>query len=105
MSRTRDLRKLCALLVLLSLMLVNGAQAAQSLDGFNPNPPSAPVRLIFIHHSSGENWLADDNGGLGIALRDNNYVVSDTNYGWGPPDARAAAMHAAARRRPWSPRR
>lgn len=46
-------------------------------------PPASPVRLIFIHHSTGENWLADENGGLGIALRDNNYFVSDTNYGWG----------------------
>jgi hypothetical protein len=46
--------------------------------------PALPVKLIFIHHSCGENWLADDNGGLGIALRDNNYFVSDTNYGWGP---------------------
>jgi len=42
------------------------------------------VRLIFIHHSTGENWLADENGGLGVVLRDNNYFVSDTNYGWGP---------------------
>lgn len=49
-------------------------------------PPSEPVRLIFIHHSTGENWLADDNGGLGMALRDNNYFVSDTNYEWGPDD-------------------
>ena len=49
-------------------------------------PPGNPVRLIFIHHSTGENWLSDDNGGLGIALRDNHYFVSDTNYGWGPDD-------------------
>ncbi len=48
------------------------------------NPPANPVRLIFIHHSTGENWLSDTNGGLGIALRDNNYFVSDTNYDWGP---------------------
>ncbi|HOU12916.1 MAG TPA: putative glycoside hydrolase [Anaerolineae bacterium] len=56
-------------------------------DGFtadNPAPPATPVKLIFIHHSTGENWLNDDNGGLGLALRDNNYFVSDTNYGWGP---------------------
>ncbi len=52
----------------------------------NPNPPLSSVRLIFIHHSVGENWLNDDNGGLAIALRDNNYFVSDTNYGWGPAD-------------------
>ncbi len=50
----------------------------------DPNPPAQPVRLIFIHHSTGENWLYDYNGGLGQALRDNNYYVSDTNYGWGP---------------------
>jgi hypothetical protein len=50
----------------------------------DPNPPASPVRLIFIHHSTGENWLADENGGLGIALRDNNYFASDTNYDWGP---------------------
>ncbi|OPX59895.1 MAG: hypothetical protein A4E25_00823 [Methanobacterium sp. PtaB.Bin024] len=50
----------------------------------NTTPPSHTVKLIFIHHSTGENWLSDENGGLGIALRDNNYFVSDTNYGWGP---------------------
>jgi hypothetical protein len=48
------------------------------------NPPAEPVRLIFIHHSCGSNWLSDGNGGLGVALRDNNYYVSDTNYDWGP---------------------
>ena len=41
-------------------------------------------RLIFVHHSTGENWLSDDNGGLGIALADADFYVSDTNYGWGP---------------------
>lgn len=55
----------------------------------NPDPPAAPVKLIFIHHSTGGNWLADPSpdqpyGGLGIALQDNNYFVSATNYGWGP---------------------
>jgi hypothetical protein len=42
------------------------------------------VRLVFIHHSCGENWLVDAHGGLGKALAENNYFVSDTNYGWGP---------------------
>jgi hypothetical protein len=50
----------------------------------NPDPPDQTVRLIFIHHSTGENWLADEHGGLGQALAENNYFVSDTNYGWGP---------------------
>ena len=52
----------------------------------NPAPPAGPVRLVFIHHSTGENWLIDSNGRLGIALRNNRYFVSDTNYGWGPAD-------------------
>lgn len=55
----------------------------------NPAPPANPVKLIFIHHSTGGNWLADlgeheQAGGLGQALMDNNYFVSATNYGWGP---------------------
>jgi len=41
-------------------------------------------KLIFIHHSTGENWLTDGNGALGIALRNAGYFVSDTYYGWGP---------------------
>ena len=53
----------------------------------NPNPPASPVKLIFVHHSTGGNWLADPagnelGGGLGRALMDNNYFVSATNYGW-----------------------
>jgi hypothetical protein len=50
----------------------------------NPNPPASPVKLIFIHHSTGEAWLNDYHGELGLELRDNNYFVSDTNSGWGP---------------------
>jgi hypothetical protein len=67
------------------MVSVNSGQAslARSIN-LNPNPPAQPVRLAFIHHSTGENLLADDNGGLGIALRNNRYFVSDTNYGWGP---------------------
>jgi hypothetical protein len=42
------------------------------------------LKLVFIHHSSGENWLNDENGGLGLALMANGYFVSDTNYDWGP---------------------
>jgi hypothetical protein len=56
----------------------------QSFINSSIAPPIQPVKLIFLHHSSGENWLKDNNGGLGIALRDNNYFVSDTNYNWGP---------------------
>ncbi len=41
-------------------------------------------KLIFIHHSTGENWLRDGYGNLGNALKNEGYYVSDTNYGWGP---------------------
>jgi len=50
----------------------------------NTAAPATPVKLVFIHHSTGQAWLNDGHGGLGIALRNNNYFVSDTNYGWGP---------------------
>jgi hypothetical protein len=50
----------------------------------NTNKPGQTLRLFFIHHSTGENWLRDDYGRLGIALSNNNYFVSDSNYGWGP---------------------
>jgi len=64
------------------------AQAgASSSFADDATPPNSPVKLIFIHHSTGRDWLNDDHGRLGVALRDNNYFVSDTNYGWGPADA------------------
>jgi hypothetical protein len=58
--------------------------SAKYQEGVNPNPPDHVVKLIFIHHSCGENLLNDDNGALGLALSSNNYFVSDTYYGWGP---------------------
>lgn len=51
-------------------------------NGMNPNPPSKTVKLCFIHHSSGGNWLADGNGNLGAVLNRNHYYVTETNYGW-----------------------
>jgi hypothetical protein len=80
-TKIRDALFLSAALLLTVLFLPAFVRAQAVL---NPNPPQTTVKLIFIHHSTGENWLADVNGGLGIALRDNNYFVSNTNYGWGP---------------------
>jgi len=60
------------------------AQAAPPKQGGDSNPPDRMVKLIFIHHSTGENWLTDSYGSLGETLQENNYYVSDTNYGWGP---------------------
>ncbi len=62
-------------------------EPTQDSGWIDSSAPADTVKLIFIHHSSGENWLADWSGGLGQALADNNYFVSDTNYGWGPEDS------------------
>ncbi len=68
------------LLLAIALFIFQAAEARADDAG----PPGRITKLIFIHHSTGENWLADDNGQLGRKLGENNYFVSDTNYGWGP---------------------
>ncbi|MBN1451894.1 MAG: hypothetical protein JW963_12830 [Anaerolineales bacterium] len=83
---SRFLQIFLGLLSVLALTLLTAgtfypALAAQ-VD--NPDPPDQVVKLIFIHHSTGENWLTDGYGDLGRTLGENNYFVSDTNYGWGP---------------------
>jgi hypothetical protein len=49
----------------------------------NQSPPSATMRLVFVHHSTGQNWL---NNVLRSALNSNNYYVTETDYGWGPSE-------------------
>ena len=66
------------------LLTAARTQPAPVLQTGDYNPPSRVVKLIFIHHSTGENWLSDGYGDLGSTLGQNNYFVSDTNYGWGP---------------------
>ena len=61
--------------LLLALVFVNSIHA-------QIEPPTNTVRLVFIHHSTGEDWLSG--GGLRQTLNDNNYYVTDTNYSWGP---------------------
>ncbi len=98
MKRSRILKNRASLLglVLICLLLATPVAFARDFEyvprevqSDDPTPPSDPVKLIFVHHSTGGNWLADPNneqpyGGLGMVLRDNNYFVSATNYGWGP---------------------
>ena len=80
------MKRLPVLSFLLALLLLIAATPRSSLTTTAPDPtmPLQTVKLIFIHHSTGENWLRDDYGGLGQALTNNNYFVSDTNYGRGP---------------------
>jgi len=66
------------------LLIAVAASPVPLQAGDDPNPPGGIVKLIFIHHSTGENWLTDGYGDLGRTLAENNYFVSDTNYGWGP---------------------
>ncbi len=72
---------MAALLIGAALLSASAAPLGQTL---NPDAPDEVVKLIFIHHSTGENWLTDGYGNLGRELGANHYFVSDTNYGWGP---------------------
>src|SRR5512133_1118581 len=74
-------RKIIALFTVFVLLLIGASPRRQAI---NSDPPNEIVKLVFIHHSTGENWLTDDYGDLGRTLDENNYFVSDTNYGWGP---------------------
>lgn len=70
----------------LSFILLFGVlwQVPALAQALNPNPPPAPVRLVFIHHSVGANWVSDDNGDLLRGLNANSYYLSDAYYNWGP---------------------
>ena len=52
------------------------------VNEINTDPPEVTERLVFIHHSCGNNWLDTGNGNLGNTLGENNYYVRDTYYGW-----------------------
>ena len=87
----KSMKKRVICLVVISTVIAAGAvlisspvQAAPHQQGGVSKPPDRTVKLIFIHHSTGENWLTDGYGNLGLGLAENNYYVSDTNYGWGP---------------------
>jgi hypothetical protein len=79
-----NLFKILAALVIILLLTAAAWMPQPALQADDPNPPDHVVKLIFIHHSTGENWLTDGYGNLGRTLDQNNYFVSDTNYGWGP---------------------
>ncbi|MCJ7433074.1 MAG: hypothetical protein MUO77_06260, partial [Anaerolineales bacterium] len=73
------------LFILLALLLIAASpQPSPDSQTNTSSPLDQVVKLIFIHHSTGENWLTDGYGDLGRTLGENNYFVSDTNYGWGP---------------------
>jgi len=82
LSKPQDF--ICSLVIIFILALFFVYNPLVYAKAIETNPPEKTVKLIFIHHSCGENLLTDNDGGLGRALLNNRYFVSDTNYGWGP---------------------
>jgi len=68
------------LFVIILLLFTNNCIGENGIKKINP--PVTTVKLVFIHHSSGANWTRSDNGGLGDALNNNNYYVTETYYEW-----------------------
>ncbi|RLB76148.1 MAG: hypothetical protein DRH24_18390 [Deltaproteobacteria bacterium] len=52
--KRQTMKNIC-LLFLIAFFYSNLFSMALALD---VTPPASPVKLIFIHHSCGENWLA-----------------------------------------------
>lgn len=56
------------------------------LSSYSDAPPERPVNLVFLHHSVGEQLLADEGahpnaGGLRRQLEANHYAVNEASYG------------------------
>ena len=52
------------------------------LTDVDASAPASTVKICFIHHSTGSAWISASIGGLGTALNDNNYYVTECDYGW-----------------------
>ncbi|MFH1576877.1 MAG: hypothetical protein ABID35_05000 [Candidatus Margulisiibacteriota bacterium] len=66
-----------------------GSTTTTTAGGSGPTAkPDSTVRLCFIHHSSGGNWLVNSSddptvgGDLGLNLNANNYYATETDYDW-----------------------
>ncbi|HOT46638.1 MAG TPA: fibronectin type III domain-containing protein [Spirochaetota bacterium] len=54
------------------------------MTNVNTAAPATTRKYVFIHHSTGSDWIRTGNGNLGQQLNANNYYVTETDYGWGP---------------------
>lgn len=78
----------------LSFFLMAATIALVSCEQEPENPPSGGEgggepgnkKLVFIHHSTGGNLLADNYGELGKKLNNAGFYVSDICYGWSAPE-------------------
>ncbi len=71
-------------LLFLNTLLLSCLDPASELI-IKTDPPSTTEKLVFIHHSCGDNWLNTGDGNLGNTLGANNYYVRDIYYGWDAP--------------------
>lgn len=76
------MNKILLIVLFLFLVIISISSSSAAVSDVNTTQPSSTVKLVFIHHSCGGNWLADGDGNLGDALNDNHYYVTETNYGW-----------------------
>lgn len=61
----------------LSILILTAA-----CDDYGNRRKADPIKIMFIHHSCGQNWLTTGNGNLGTALNKYNYYATESNYGW-----------------------
>ena len=75
----------CVALLLMGAMLLLPGAVAPAHAADNSAPPATPVKLVFAHHSVGQNWLDDEQGGLGAALAADNWIGVDISAVSGTP--------------------
>jgi hypothetical protein len=68
--------------LLFLIPIISGCGGSSAPGNADTSAPGSTVKLIFIHHSTGQNWLETGYGNLGQTLNANNYYVSDSNYDW-----------------------
>lgn len=66
--------------ILALIFMFMGCSSDPSKELANTSAPRQTVKLCFIHHSTGSDWLSK--GGLGKALNDNNFYVTESDYSW-----------------------
>jgi hypothetical protein len=48
----------------------------------NTSNPASVVKLMFIHHSTGSNWIETGYGNLGSSLNAANFYTTESDYNW-----------------------
>jgi hypothetical protein len=78
----RNMLSLFCIIVFISCISCDNSSSSSSSSDIDTGQPSSTVKLMFIHHSCGSNWLDNNNGKLLEALNNNNYYVTESDYGW-----------------------